>query len=561
MTEDWMQIKRICTSSMITLIIMHLTQLITILVLVSAAICFRDNFNRDFNELEQLVQDDTDYHTQIVRLHDKTLELEQHFHEHDVRNYTFNGLRSFASVVHKYFRTVLKKQKKKNYARSRKIAKKAKDAAILLNDMTYVIELMRYNYSSPYAVTNELLALKFEHIRSLISMDTFWLSRSMKTPLILYRGLHCLQLHKPTHMQMFNRTHDYDTAADFAYRGNVAQLKSLWSWWEAQVPQNTTELTIDYVATPIQTDYIIDRYGNIDKDSTGSDVTRITSQIVRVGEPNGDLVLHLHGGGFVSLRPAGHSAYLSFVAQQLQNVTFMSVDFRNAPEHKFPAAVQDCLDVYLWLVNASRSDVEATLGFKPRRVILLGDSAGANLALSLMRLADRLNLQLPDGLFFMYPHTTLKVSNLRKISKVLMAIDPILPLSAFFSWPEAYAPGEHVDLLYRDDPQPWYRTYDLERRGNEIESLSRTNELFNPLLGDMSMFKKTPLVVMAPEFDPLLDEAVELVNVWPSEDVQLHVIRGQTHAFPLSVDLSAAVRHELKFCARKLRAMFQNVKV
>jgi acetyl esterase len=86
------------------------------------------------------------------------------------------------------------------------------------------------------------------------------------------------------------------------------------------------------------------------------------------------VVLNLHGGGFVlgSARQSDWSA--SIVAAELDAVV-VSVDYRLAPAHRFPAAVEDCYDALLWTAEHA-----ADLGGDPGRIGVLGDSAGGNLA-------------------------------------------------------------------------------------------------------------------------------------------------------------------------------------
>lgn len=86
------------------------------------------------------------------------------------------------------------------------------------------------------------------------------------------------------------------------------------------------------------------------------------------------VVLVFHGGGFVlgSARQGDWSA--SIVAAELDAVV-VSVDYRLAPAHRFPAAVEDCYDALLWTAEHA-----AALGGDPARIGVMGDSAGGNLA-------------------------------------------------------------------------------------------------------------------------------------------------------------------------------------
>ncbi|MCB9736674.1 MAG: alpha/beta hydrolase [Deltaproteobacteria bacterium] len=86
-----------------------------------------------------------------------------------------------------------------------------------------------------------------------------------------------------------------------------------------------------------------------------------------------EVVLYLHGGGFVAGAPASHRALSSRLAEGL-GATVLAVDYRLAPEHPFPAAPDDVLAVY-------RAVLEG--GAAPAGVAVVGDSAGGHLALGL----------------------------------------------------------------------------------------------------------------------------------------------------------------------------------
>ena len=111
------------------------------------------------------------------------------------------------------------------------------------------------------------------------------------------------------------------------------------------------------------------------------------------------LVLYFHGGGFVIGNLESHD----HVARDLCNATggpVVAVDYRLAPEHKFPAGPDDCLAAAHWAAAAA-----AELGSSPRRLVLAGDSAGATLAaVTSLRLRDE-GGQMPAGQVLAYPVT------------------------------------------------------------------------------------------------------------------------------------------------------------
>lgn len=94
-------------------------------------------------------------------------------------------------------------------------------------------------------------------------------------------------------------------------------------------------------------------------------------------------LLYLHGGGFVIGSLDTHDAPCSLFAA-LGRCVVLAVDYRLAPEHKFPAAVDDALAGFRWL-----ADNAAELGLDPRRLAVGGDSAGGNLSAVVAQTAVR----------------------------------------------------------------------------------------------------------------------------------------------------------------------------
>jgi acetyl esterase len=108
----------------------------------------------------------------------------------------------------------------------------------------------------------------------------------------------------------------------------------------------------------------------------------VTVRVVVPEEVRG-VYLHVHGGGFVLMR-AHHFDELLAATAKNSKVAVVSVDYRLAPEHPYPAGADDCETAALWLVeNAERE-------FGTRNLIIGGESAGANLsAVTLVRMRDR----------------------------------------------------------------------------------------------------------------------------------------------------------------------------
>lgn len=97
------------------------------------------------------------------------------------------------------------------------------------------------------------------------------------------------------------------------------------------------------------------------------------------GANPGCVLLYLHGGGFVAHLPAAYCAFSRRLARTL-GARVVLPQYRLAPEHPFPAGSDDCLTTYRWLLDE---------GINPRRIVIAGDSAGANLALvTVIRIRD-----------------------------------------------------------------------------------------------------------------------------------------------------------------------------
>ncbi len=144
------------------------------------------------------------------------------------------------------------------------------------------------------------------------------------------------------------------------------------------------------------------------------------------------IILHCHGGGYST----GSSQYARTLTGKLAASTSMDVlsfDYRLAPENPYPAACEDAMKVWNYLM---------LLGYGARDVIVSGDSAGGNLALSLvLRLKEEGRL-LPRGLVLMSPWTDLTASGESYRTKA--EVDPVLNEAYIGKMIQNYAAGRDV---------------------------------------------------------------------------------------------------------------------
>lgn len=87
----------------------------------------------------------------------------------------------------------------------------------------------------------------------------------------------------------------------------------------------------------------------------------------------------MHGGGFIALSSRMMQTMTRRWANKLK-IPIFSIDYRKPPSHPFPAAPNDCLDVYKFIITK----IHKYMNITPKNIYLVGDSAGGNLACSLM---------------------------------------------------------------------------------------------------------------------------------------------------------------------------------
>ncbi len=105
-------------------------------------------------------------------------------------------------------------------------------------------------------------------------------------------------------------------------------------------------------------------------------------------DPDRGAVLFFHGGAFVSCDLAAYLFYAEFIADGI-GVPVLTVDYRLAPEHPYPAALDDCMAAYEGLLGQGRA---------PDRLVFVGDSCGGGLALATLLRARDGGIPLPAGL-------------------------------------------------------------------------------------------------------------------------------------------------------------------
>ncbi len=226
----------------------------------------------------------------------------------------------------------------------------------------------------------------------------------------------------------------------------------------------------------------------------------------RVGFDDATTLLYLHGGGYIGGSPATHRPLVSRLTWALKTRTF-SLDYRLAPEHRFPAALDDAVAAYEALLAS---------GVEPASLFVAGDSAGGGLACALLlRLRDD-EKPLPAGAVLFSPYTDLEHTG---ASIVQNASTDYLPIG-----------GSQVNTIYLGDHDP-------------------KDPLASPMYGNYTGIP--PLLVFAGSREMILDDSIRLAKraVDDGVEVTLHIEPDMVHVWPAILPEQPASRRTLAIAA------------
>ena len=220
------------------------------------------------------------------------------------------------------------------------------------------------------------------------------------------------------------------------------------------------------------------------------------------GAPPPPVVAYFHGGGWVQGDLETHHGLCARIAQRA-GAMVVAIDYRLAPEHPFPAAVDDCFAAYRWL-RAHAGE----LGGDPARVAVAGDSAGGNLSAVVSQQAARAGLPVPTCQVLIYPAVDF---GLDTPSHVELEEGHIIPRERILWYAQQYIPSQ----ADRDD-----------LRASPLRSKDLAGQ--------------PPAMIVTAGFDPLRDEGHAYAERLREAGVEVayHEYQGQIHAF---VSLTKAI--------------------
>ncbi|MDO5153376.1 MAG: alpha/beta hydrolase [Eubacteriales bacterium] len=211
-------------------------------------------------------------------------------------------------------------------------------------------------------------------------------------------------------------------------------------------------------------------------------------------------IVFYHGGGFLLKASTAHYQIAKWYAEKA-NCKVVFTDYRLLPKYRYPVAIEDCYNTYIWAVhNAERLNINSD------KIIVAGDSAGGNIAANVaVMLWDRKQLS-PKGTLLIYPvmDRSMNTESMRRYTDA-----PI--------WDAGCT--ELFWKIYLKDQDPRQIQY-----ASPMEA------------GSLGHFPKTYVEVA--EFDCLHDEGVAFAEKLQSEGivVELHEVKGACHGFEAATE-------------------------
>lgn len=211
------------------------------------------------------------------------------------------------------------------------------------------------------------------------------------------------------------------------------------------------------------------------------------------------VLLYFHGGGYVFGLPEQVDDQMFEIADQLK-ATIISVDYRLAPQYRFPIPVMDGFDALQWIIGHGKTQ----LGINSDHITVFGASAGGHLAAAVAQMAADHHIQNIHHQFLLYPviHQKLNTPSMEEFTDI--------PL-----WNKNYAQIAWQHFLGEENK-------DKSIRYSDLTSYDHFSKL-------------PPTTIVACELDPLRDEDIEYTQLLYRAGVktELWVIPGVLHVFDL----------------------------
>jgi len=207
------------------------------------------------------------------------------------------------------------------------------------------------------------------------------------------------------------------------------------------------------------------------------------------GASQGKVYYNLFGGGYI-MGTLESRRWIPYHISRVTHLRSLNIEYRLAPEYPFPAALEDSIDSYKWLIAK---------GFDPKKIIIGGESAGGGLAIATLLKLKELKLSLPAAGVLMSP------------------------------WADLTGSGESIIRNQRFEPLIKDGLINMAKSYAQKESL--TNPLISPVFANLKGLP--PLLIQAGGIEALIDDSISLAERAKKDgvEVKLEVYENMTHVF------------------------------
>lgn len=233
----------------------------------------------------------------------------------------------------------------------------------------------------------------------------------------------------------------------------------------------------------------------------------------------GRVILQLHGGGYIGPMKNIYRKFAVKYSRMSFGGDVLSIDYRVAPEDPFPAALEDAVASYRWLVHEK--------GYDPKHIIVAGDSAGGGLAAALCLYLRDHKIPLPAGLILMSP------------------------------WMDLTCSGESYDANYEMDPLFGNSRESMLYHSSYIGDADPENPYLSPIFGDFQGLP--PMLFQVGSYEMMLSDTLSAAALAKKAGVKrrVSVYEGMFHVFQMSMELFPESREAWAEAGQFIQIIYQ----
>jgi len=207
------------------------------------------------------------------------------------------------------------------------------------------------------------------------------------------------------------------------------------------------------------------------------------------------IILQLHGGGYIGPMKNIYRSFAVLYSKAAVGASVLTIDYRVAPENPFPAALEDAIAAYNWILEN---------GYSSNQIVIAGDSAGGGLTLALCLYLRDNNLELPKG---------------------------IITMSA---WTDLTCEGESYTTKYEIDPLFGNTKESMLFDSDYIGDNDVRNPYISPIFGEYHDFP--PILMQVGSFEMLLSDTTEVAHKIKESGgkIRISIYEGMFHVFQMS---------------------------